>query len=92
MKLLVIIFILCLVICGRCHELKGFTLKQFQFLYQIFTGDFMEIKKKEKIEKMTARNETSRYIGEYKFGIEVEGLECRRAKWKNLENSENFLL
>lgn len=64
MKFLGIFLVASLLVCGHSHELKGFTLKQFQFLYQIFTGDFMDIKKKEKVEKLTARNETSKYIGE----------------------------
>ncbi|CAG9812097.1 unnamed protein product [Chironomus riparius] len=59
MKFLSIFLILSLAICGKSHELKGFTLKQFQFLYQIFTGDFMDLKKREKLEKLAVRNETS---------------------------------
>lgn len=71
MKFLSIFLILCLAVCGKSHELKGFTLKQFQFLYQIFTGDFMEMKRKEKIEKLAVRNETSSIYGEYEIKEEL---------------------
>jgi thiol-disulfide isomerase/thioredoxin len=64
MKFLVLISTLVLINFGKCHELKG-TLKQFQFLYQIFTGDFSDIKKKEKLEKAIVKNETSNYYGEF---------------------------
>lgn len=63
MKFLLISLFLALVSTAKCHELKGFTLKQFQFLYQVFTGDFMDLKKK-KIEKSVVKNETSDYYGE----------------------------
>lgn len=66
MKFLVILLILALSSSGRCHELKGFTLKQFQFLYQVFTGDFMDIKNKKKVEKIVV-NETSFYRGKWDF-------------------------
>lgn len=63
MKFLSLLLIFSLLIFGKCHELKGFTLKQFQFLYQIFTGDFVDLKKKEKVEKANVKNETSSYYG-----------------------------
>lgn len=62
MKFLIILLFFALAISGRCHELKGFTLKQFQFLYQVFTGDFMDMKNKKKVEKIVV-NETSYFYG-----------------------------
>lgn len=64
MKFLSLFLIVTFSIIGNCHELKGFTVKQFQFLYQVFTGDFMDMKKKEKLEKSAVKNETSLYFGE----------------------------
>lgn len=63
MKFLVVFLIFSFSTVGRCHEIKGFTLKQFQFLYKIFNGDFADIKKKEKVEKTIVKNETSYLYG-----------------------------
>lgn len=60
MKFLVIYLILVSFVVVESHEFKGFTLK---FLYQVFTGDFISLRKKEKIEKTNLKNATSGYLG-----------------------------
>lgn len=67
MKLINVVLILSFLVFGECHELKGFTIKQFQFLYQIFTGDFADIKKKQKLERSIVKNETSSYYGKFQL-------------------------
>lgn len=64
MKSVIALLFICLFVIGQCHEFKGFTMKQFQFLYQVFTGDFMDMKRKEKLEKAVVRNETTTILGE----------------------------
>jgi len=48
----------------QSHEFKGFTLK---FLYQVFTGDFINLKRKEKVEKSVLKNDTSSYLDYLKY-------------------------
>jgi hypothetical protein len=60
----ILIFFAIILVLGdklcSAHEFKGFTLKQFQFLYQIFTGE-MDVKKKDKINLV--KNQNSYYLG-----------------------------
>lgn len=63
MKFVIFYFLLASFVIVQSHEFKGFTLK---FLYQVFTGDFINLKRKEKVEKSVLRNDTSSYLG--KFG------------------------
>lgn len=60
MKFLTLYFLLASIIVVQSHEFKGFTLK---FLYQVFTGDFINFKRKEKFEKNVLKNESSSYLG-----------------------------
>lgn len=64
MKFLVLYFLLFSIVIVQSHEFKGFTLK---FLYQVFTGDFSNLKRREKIEKNVLKNETSSYLGEFRW-------------------------
>lgn len=60
MKFLGLYLILVSIVIVQSHEFKGFTLK---FLYQVFTGEFINLKRKDKIEKNVLKNETSSYLG-----------------------------
>lgn len=60
MKFLCFYLILVSAVIVQSHEFKGFTLK---FLYQVFTGEFLNLKKKVNLEKNILRNETSSYLG-----------------------------
>lgn len=60
MKFLALYLILASIVIVQSHEFKGFTLK---FLYQVFTGEFINLKRKDKIEKNVLKNETSSYLG-----------------------------
>jgi hypothetical protein len=59
MKFLILYLTLLSIVIVESHEFNGFSLK---FLYQVFTGDFINIKKKDKVEKVL-KNETSNYLG-----------------------------
>jgi hypothetical protein len=59
MKFLILYLMLLSIVIVESHEFNGFSLK---FLYQVFTGDFINIKKKDKVEKVL-KNETSNYLG-----------------------------
>lgn len=61
MKFLCLYLILVSAVVVHSHEFKGFTLK---FLYNVFTGEFLNLKRREKIEKNILKNETSSYLGE----------------------------
>lgn len=61
MKFLIFYFLLSSIVIVQSHEFKGFTLK---FLYQVFTGDFINLKRKEKVEKNVMKNDSSSYLGE----------------------------
>lgn len=63
MKFLLISLILVSFVIVQSHEFKGFTLK---FLYQVFTGDFINLRRKEKIEKSVLKNESSSYLGKFR--------------------------
>lgn len=60
MKFLFLYIALLSFVIVQSHEFKGFTLK---FLYQVFTGDFINLKRKEKLEKNVLKNENSSYFG-----------------------------
>lgn len=60
MKFLFLYITLLSFVIVQSHEFKGFTLK---FLYQVFTGDFINLKRKEKQEKNVLKNENSSYFG-----------------------------
>lgn len=62
MKFLFLYFLLASAVIVTSQEFKGFTLK---FLYQVFTGDFINLKRKEKIEKNVLKNESSTYLGKF---------------------------
>lgn len=61
MKFLFLYIVLLSFVIVQSHEFKGFTLK---FLYQVITGDFINLKRKEKLEKNVLKNENSSYLGE----------------------------
>lgn len=60
MRFLFLYIVILSFVIVQSHEFKGFTLK---FLYQVFTGDFINLKRREKIEKNVLKNETSSYLG-----------------------------
>jgi hypothetical protein len=60
MRFLVLYLTLISVVIVESHEFNGFSLK---FLYQVFTGDFINMKKKDNKDQKVLRNETSNYLG-----------------------------
>lgn len=60
MRFLFVYIVILSFVIVQSHEFKGFTLK---FLYQVFTGDFINLKRREKLEKNVLKNETSSYLG-----------------------------
>lgn len=64
MKYLALLLILVSGVAVNSHEFKGFTLK---FLYQVFTGEFINSKRKSQIEKSVVKNGTSLYLGKTSF-------------------------
>lgn len=71
MKFLVLYFMLFSIVTVQSYEFKGFTLK---FFYQVLSGDFSNLKRREKIEKNVLRNETSSYLGKYLISESLQSL------------------